>query len=72
MQARLRIGYARAARLVQALEREGLIGAQDEARRQQLLDLPAHAEDLDDVSSPSLQQEGDSEPPDALPRAADD
>ncbi len=70
LQSRLRIGYARAARLVEALEREGLIGAQDNARRQQLLDMPtdaANAEDLD--ATPS---EGDDEPADALPRAADD
>jgi len=33
----LRIGYNRAARLVEALEREGLIGAEDNARRRPML-----------------------------------
>lgn len=38
IQSRLRVGYNRAARLIEALEREGLIGPQDGARRRQLRD----------------------------------
>ncbi len=38
LQSRLRIGYNRAARLIEALEREGLIGPQDGARRRQVID----------------------------------
>ncbi len=37
LQSRLRIGYNRAARLVEALEREGIIGPQDGARRRQVI-----------------------------------
>ncbi len=38
LQSRLRIGYNRAARLIESLEREGIIGPQDGARRRQLID----------------------------------
>ena len=38
LQSKLRIGYNRAARLIEALEREGIIGPQDGARRRQVLD----------------------------------
>jgi len=38
LQSRLRIGYNRAARLIESLEREGLIGPQDGARRRQVID----------------------------------
>lgn len=41
IQRRLRIGYNRAARLVEALEREGLIGTEDDARRRPMLDASA-------------------------------
>jgi len=38
LQSKLRIGYNRAARLIEALEREGIIGPQDGARRRQVID----------------------------------
>jgi len=44
IQRRLRIGYNRAARLVEALEREGLIGTEDDARRRPMLDVTAGAQ----------------------------
>jgi len=37
LQSRLRIGYNRAARLIESLEREGIIGPQDGARRRQVI-----------------------------------
>lgn len=44
IQRRLRIGYNRAARLVEALEREGLIGTEDDARRRPMLDVTVGAQ----------------------------
>ncbi len=38
LQSKLRIGYNRAARLIEALERDGIIGPQDGARRRQVID----------------------------------
>ncbi len=38
LQSRLRIGYNRAARLIESLEREGILGPQDGARRRQVMD----------------------------------
>ncbi|MHB8646834.1 MAG: FtsK/SpoIIIE family DNA translocase [Thermomicrobiales bacterium] len=48
LQSRLRIGYNRAARLIEALEREGVIGPQDGARRRQLIDGESAADDYSD------------------------
>ncbi len=49
LQSRLRIGYNRAARLIESLEREGIIGPQDGARRRQLIDSESVTDDyLDD------------------------
>jgi len=45
IQRRLRIGYNRAARLVEALEREGLIGAEDSARRRPMLGIATDGND---------------------------
>ncbi|MCA1723043.1 MAG: DNA translocase FtsK [Thermomicrobia bacterium] len=38
LQSKLRIGYNRAARLIESLEREGILGPQDGARRRQVID----------------------------------
>jgi len=48
LQSRLRIGYNRAARLIEALEREGIIGPQDGARRRQVIDGESVLDDLPD------------------------
>jgi S-DNA-T family DNA segregation ATPase FtsK/SpoIIIE len=48
LQSRLRIGYNRAARLIEALEREGMIGPQDGARRRQVIDPGAEFDPADD------------------------
>jgi DNA segregation ATPase FtsK/SpoIIIE, S-DNA-T family len=48
LQSRLRIGYNRAARLIEALEREGMIGPQDGARRRQVIDPGAEFDPSDD------------------------
>lgn len=47
LQSRLRIGYNRAARLIESLEREGIIGPQDGARRRQVIDGESVLDDLD-------------------------
>jgi DNA segregation ATPase FtsK/SpoIIIE-like protein len=44
----LRIGYNRAARLIEALEREGILGPQDGARRRQVVDGESVLDDLPD------------------------
>jgi DNA segregation ATPase FtsK/SpoIIIE, S-DNA-T family len=48
LQSRLRIGYNRAARLIEALEREGIIGPQDGARRRQLIGGESILDDIED------------------------
>jgi S-DNA-T family DNA segregation ATPase FtsK/SpoIIIE len=48
LQSRLRVGYNRAARLIEALEREGMIGPQDGARRRQVIDPGAEYDPTDD------------------------
>jgi DNA segregation ATPase FtsK/SpoIIIE, S-DNA-T family len=48
LQNKLRIGYNRAARLIEALEREGILGPQDGARRRQVVDGESVLDDLPD------------------------
>ncbi|MDQ6602432.1 MAG: DNA translocase FtsK [Chloroflexota bacterium] len=48
LQSKLRIGYNRAARLIEALEREGIIGPQDGARRRQVIDGESVLDDYPD------------------------
>ncbi len=48
LQSKLRIGYNRAARLIEALEREGILGPQDGARRRQVVDGESVLDDLPD------------------------
>jgi S-DNA-T family DNA segregation ATPase FtsK/SpoIIIE len=48
LQSRLRIGYNRAARLIEALERDGVIGPQDGARRRQVIDDDGDPDDMPD------------------------
>lgn len=48
LQSRLRIGYNRAARLIESLEREGIIGPQDGARRRQVINGESVLDDYPD------------------------
>lgn len=48
LQSKLRIGYNRAARLIEAMEREGILGPQDGARRRQVIDGESVLDDRDD------------------------
>ncbi|MBI2484400.1 DNA translocase FtsK 4TM domain-containing protein [Candidatus Uhrbacteria bacterium] len=52
LQRRLRIGYARAARILDLLEGQGFIGPADGARPREILERDSHTGEDDDSSSP--------------------
>lgn len=64
LQRRLRVGYARAARLLDLLEAQGIIGPSDGARpREILINSPEELDMMDTSSSDSGEEEQDDEQP---------